>query len=35
MIGRGEIQLLNYTLDDVSSINLSLCFTQLLQLLRG
>lgn len=35
MIGRGEIQLLNYTLDDVSSINLSLRFTQLLQLLRG
>lgn len=35
MIGRGEIQLLNYTLDDVSSINLSLHFTQLLRLLRG
>lgn len=35
MVGRGEFQLLNYTLDDVSSINLSLHFTQLLQLLRG
>lgn len=34
VIGRGEIQLLNYSLNDVSSINLSVHFTQLLQLSR-